>query len=136
MWEDRRASRSRVPPIEKDSEAVARDRTPPVVITDAPENPEVELRRREIRYVVMMVTRALCLVAGAIFVSTKPPLWGLWLALSIVGMVVLPWLAVIIANDRPARRRGRPERPTNRHDQPALPPGASKPAEHRVIEQG
>jgi uncharacterized membrane protein len=85
---------------------VARERKPtPVLITDAAENPEKELRRREIRYVIMMSVRALCLVAGAVLVSTKPPLWGLWLILCIVGMVVIPWLAVILANDRPAKSR-------------------------------
>jgi uncharacterized membrane protein len=86
---------------------VPRDRKrTPVLITDAPENPEREQRRREIRYVLMMSIRAVCLVVGAILVSTKPPLWGLWLVLAVVGMVVLPWLAVLMANDRPAKQRG------------------------------
>jgi Protein of unknown function (DUF3099) len=85
---------------------VARERKPtPVLITDAAENPEKELRRREIRYVIMMSIRALCLIAGAVLVSTKPPLWGLWLILCIAGMVLIPWLAVILANDRPAKSR-------------------------------
>ena len=81
-----------------------RDRRP-VLITDAAENPEKELRRRERRYVAMMMIRALCLVGGAIIVSTKPPLWGLWLVLCVLGMVFIPWLAVILANDRPAKSR-------------------------------
>jgi hypothetical protein len=86
---------------------VARDRKPaPVLITDAPEDPEREQRRREIRYVIMMSIRAACLVAGAIIVSSKPPLWGLWLALAVAGMVLLPWFAVIMANDRRPRRPG------------------------------
>jgi hypothetical protein len=34
-----------------------------VLITDAAEDPEREIRRREIRYVAMMLTRALCLIA-------------------------------------------------------------------------
>jgi hypothetical protein len=76
-----------------------------VLITDAPEDPEKELRHREIRYVLMMLTRAGCLVGGAIVVTTKPPLWPLWLVLLIVGMVLLPWLAVILANDRPPKSR-------------------------------
>lgn len=112
-------------------DAVVRDRKPPVLITDAAESPEKELRRREIRYVAMMLTRALCLIAGAVVVSTKPPLWGVWLGLCVLGMVLLPWLAVIIANDRPARRRGRPERPSPGPDQPTLP----APVDDRVIEQ-
>ena len=101
---------------------MARDRRPAVLITDAAEDPERELRRREIRYVATMLMRALCLIAGAVLVSAKPPLWGLWLGLCVVGMVVLPWLAVIAANDRPARRRGRPERPgPGSSGAPALP---------------
>jgi len=98
--------------------ARGRKRTP-VLITDAPENPEREQRRREIRYVIMMSIRAACLVAGAILVSTKPPLWGLWLALAVAGMVVLPWLAVIMANDRRPRRPGSIPTPTS--TQAALP---------------
>src|SRR5215831_9071057 len=85
-------------------DVVAHDRRPGV-ITDAAENPETELRRREIRYVVMMLTRAGCLVGAAILVTTKPPLWPLWVLLCVVGMVLLPWLAVILANDRPPKSR-------------------------------
>jgi len=108
---------------------VARERKPaPVLITDAPENPEREQRRREIRYVIMMSIRAACLVAGAIIVSTKPPLWGLWLTLAVAGMVVLPWLAVIMANDRRPRPPG--QVPTPPSTQAALP----APRDERVID--
>lgn len=79
----------------------------PVLITDAAEDPETELRRREIRYVAMMLARALCLVGGAVIVVQKPPLWQLWAILCVVGMVLLPWLAVILANDRPPKKRAR-----------------------------
>ena len=92
------------------------------LITDAPESPQRELHRREVRYVLMMSIRALCLIAGAILVSVKPPLLGLWLAFCIGGMVLLPWLAVILANDRPPRRRGEIPRPDPAPTQPALPP--------------
>jgi hypothetical protein len=105
-------------------DVVARDRRP-VVITDAPENPEKELRRREIRYVTMMLTRAGCLVGGAILVSTKPPLWPLWVLLCVVGMVLLPWLAVILANDRPPKTRAERLRDAQRHaTEPAALPAA------------
>jgi len=106
-------------------------RNQPVLITDAAEDPEREIRRREIRYVAMMLTRALCLVGGAFIVVQKPPLWGLWASLCVVGMVVLPWLAVILANDRPPRKRAAvPPRPGG-PDQPALPAAR----EHPVIDQ-
>jgi hypothetical protein len=114
-------------------ETVVRDRKPePVLITDAAEDPERELRRREIRYVAMMLLRAACLIAGAVIVSTKPPLWGLWVVLCIAAMVLLPWFAVILANDRPAKKRRRagvPNRPEP--TQPTLP----TPRDQRVIDQ-
>lgn len=108
-----------------------RDRRP-VLITDAAENPEKELRRRERRYVAMMMIRALCLVGGAILVSTKPPLWGLWLVLCVLGMVFIPWLAVILANDRPAKSRAERAQAAK----PTITTRASLPAprEDRVID--
>jgi hypothetical protein len=115
----------------REAHTVARERKP-VLITDAPENPESELRRREIRYVIMMSIRALCLVAGAVLVSTKPPLWGLWLILCIAGMVLLPWLAVILANDRPAKSRAERRAATQpRPEQQAALPQTSN---DRIIE--
>ena len=117
---------------------VVRDQKPaPVVITDAPENPDRERRRREIRYVLMMITRALCLIAAAVLVSTKPPLLGLWLALCVTGMVVLPWLAVILANDRPAKTRAErrnPPAPRPTYEPPAQAALPTPPA-GRVIDQ-
>jgi hypothetical protein len=92
-----------------------------ILITDAPESPARELRRREIRYVIMMSIRALCLIVAAILVSVRPPLVGLWIGLCVAGMVLLPWLAVILANDRPPRRRGEPSRYPSAPTQPALP---------------
>ena len=81
-----------------------RSRPRPVLITDAAEDPEREIRRREIRYVAMMLTRAGCLIGGAFIVVNKPPLWGLWAILCVIGMVLLPWMAVILANDRPPKK--------------------------------
>ena len=77
----------------------------PVLITDAARSQEDQFRSRQIRYVTMMSVRAACLVLGAVLVSLRPPLLGLWLVLCAAGMVLLPWAAVLIANDRPARSR-------------------------------
>jgi hypothetical protein len=86
---------------------VVRDRkVETVLITDAPEDPERELRRREIRYVGMMLLRAACLVVAAILASSRPPLWGVWVVACLVAMVLLPWFAVLLANDAPAKKRG------------------------------
>ena len=76
----------------------------PFVITDAEESPEVELRRREIRYVAMMLLRVACLVGAAVIVANKPPLWGVWTVLCVLGAVLLPWFAVLLANDAPPRK--------------------------------
>jgi hypothetical protein len=72
----------------------------PWLITDAARSQREQLRSREIRYVTMMGLRLSCLIAGAVVISLKPPLLPLWLALCAAGMVLLPWMAVIIANDR------------------------------------
>jgi hypothetical protein len=72
----------------------------PWLITDASRSQREQLRSREIRYVTMMGLRLSCLIAGAVLISLKPPLLPVWLALCAAGMVLLPWMAVIIANDR------------------------------------
>ena len=77
----------------------------PVLITDAAPSPDDQYRGRQIRYVSMMTLRAACLIAGAILVSVRPPLLAFWLILCAAGMVFLPWAAVLIANDRPAKTR-------------------------------
>jgi hypothetical protein len=72
----------------------------PQLITDADRSPEQELRSREIRYVVMMGIRALCVIVGAVLVMLKVPLLPLWLGLCVAGAVLLPMSAVMLANDR------------------------------------
>jgi Flp pilus assembly protein TadB len=73
----------------------------PVVITTAHESPDEEYDRRRKKYAIMMTLRALCVIGAA---STYRV--SLWLAMAfVVGGVVLPWCAVIIANDRPAKKR-------------------------------
>jgi hypothetical protein len=86
-----------------DSMVMTRRTHKPQLITDAPRNPEEELRSREIRYVIMMGLRASCVIAGGILVMTRPPLVGLWLILCVVAAVILPWAAVLLANDKAPR---------------------------------
>ena len=95
-------------------EAPVRRAPRPVLITDARPAPERELRGREIRYVAMMTLRAVCLILAVVLASLKVPLVGLWVSLCGVGMIVLPWLAVVIANDgppKPGRRARRRQSP-------------------------
>jgi hypothetical protein len=77
----------------------------PVLITDAARSQNDQYRSRQIRYVTMMSVRAGCLILGAVLVSVHPPLLAVWLILCAAGMVFLPWAAVLIANDRPARSK-------------------------------
>lgn len=99
----------------------------PELITDAPISPQQELRDRERRYVAMMLLRAACLLAaGALAIAEAPLLW-LWLPLCGLGMVLLPWLAVILANDGPPKPQHRWHRRT-----PVLVPAQALP---RTVEQ-
>jgi uncharacterized membrane protein len=76
-----------------------------VVITDAAQSPSDQLRSREKRYVTMMAARVACLIIGGVLVSLDVPLLPLWLTLCVAGMVLLPWMAVLIANDRLPRTK-------------------------------
>lgn len=70
------------------------------VITEARPSYDDEFRARRKRYVVMMAMRVPCLVLAAVFYHTP------WLAILIILISIpLPWMAVLIANDGPARKK-------------------------------
>ncbi len=73
------------------------------MITDAPRSHAEQLRSRQVRYLVMMSIRAVCLIVAAVLVGARVPLLALWLTLCVLAMVLLPWFAVLIANDRPVK---------------------------------
>jgi predicted tellurium resistance membrane protein TerC len=79
---------------------VKRNRPRPVVITDAQQSQDDQLRLREIRYLIMMGIRVVCVIVAGVLVSLHVPLLALWLTLCVAGAVLLPWTAVILANDR------------------------------------
>jgi hypothetical protein len=115
-------------------EALRVKRQHSVLITDAERSPDDQLRSRQIRYVTMMAVRALCLVVAAVLVGSNAPLLWLWVPLCVVGMVLLPWLAVIIANDRPPKEKYRLSRRLHRAQPPergprTLPTQPAEPAE-------
>ena len=70
-----------------------------VLITEAEPSLDDQFNARRKKYAIMMSTLAVCLVLAAVFYRT-------WWAMSIliVGAVVLPWMAVLIANDRPPKK--------------------------------
>lgn len=82
-----------------------RRRARPVVITNAEQSQDDQLHYREVRYLLMMSVRAVCLVAAAVLAAVHAPLLWLWIPICLFGMIAVPWLAVILANDRPRRRR-------------------------------
>ena len=65
--------------------------TQPQSITSLPEHPDVERRRRLIRYTLAMSLRVACVMA-CLFVQ------GWWLVLPVIGALVLPYVAVVVAN--------------------------------------
>ncbi|MEO5832683.1 MAG: DUF3099 domain-containing protein [Nakamurella sp.] len=70
----------------------------PVLITDAKESYQEQLARRRKRYAITMSMRIPFLIAAVLTISTP------WLALTLIMLSVpLPWIAVLIANDGPAR---------------------------------
>ena len=71
----------------------------PVLITAAEPSLEEQFVARRRKYVIMMSTRVVCLVLAAVSYHIK-----ILMAVFALAALVLPWAAVIIANDRPARR--------------------------------
>ncbi|WP_225726790.1 MULTISPECIES: DUF3099 domain-containing protein [Nocardia] len=80
----------------------------PVLITDAQSSLEDQHRSRVRRYTIIMAFRIPCLLLAAVAYSV----WGSALiSLLIIGVSIpLPWIAVLIANDRPPRRKDEPSR--------------------------
>lgn len=71
----------------------------PVLITEARASGDDQFDRRRRRYLIMMAMRAICIVAAAATVGISG-----WLAAAFVGAsLVLPWTAVLLANDRPPK---------------------------------
>jgi hypothetical protein len=105
----------------------------PVLITDAARSQGDQLRSREIRYVTMMGLRLACLIVGAILISIKPPLLALWLVFCAAGMVLLPWMAVLIANDRPAKSKAERLAPKPQPTQRALDQQPAEDPQTRTI---
>jgi len=98
--------------------------TPAVLITEAEPSYEEQHAARRRKYAIMMALRIPLLVGAALSYR----IW--WLALILILLSVpLPWAAVLIANDRPARKSER----VNRY----RPDGTEKQLEsreHPVIE--
>jgi predicted tellurium resistance membrane protein TerC len=79
-------------------------RTKSTVITDLPSSPDQDRHARMIRYSVAMGIRMVCLVLCVVI-----PDW--WRVIPAVGAIVLPYFAVVIANNASRRFMGSVQRP-------------------------
>ncbi|GGG08421.1 hypothetical protein GCM10007304_23130 [Rhodococcoides trifolii] len=77
-------------------------------ITEAHSSVEEQHRARVKKYLTIMSVRIPALVLAAISYS----IWANpWIAMAIIGISIpLPWMAVLIANDRPPRTADEPSR--------------------------
>src|ERR1700736_4664085 len=80
----------------------------PILITAAAPSYEVQHRQRVRKYLTIMSFRVPALLLAAVA-------YGMWhnglLSLAIIAVSIpLPWIAVLIANDRPPRRAEEPRR--------------------------
>ncbi|SDK39355.1 Protein of unknown function [Actinopolyspora mzabensis] len=96
----------------------------PVLITEAEPSYDDQQAARRKKYALMMSLRIPCLVAAVMVY----PIW--WLSLIIIAVSIpLPWIAVLVANDRPPRKSehvNRYHRDSRRRE--------LEDAEHRVID--
>ena len=72
----------------------------PVLITEAEPSRTDQHAARKKRYAITMGIRGICIVLAAVFHQI---LW-LMLAFAVLG-AVLPWIAVVMANDGPPKKR-------------------------------
>lgn len=100
----------------------------PVLITRAAPPYEEEHRQRVRKYLTLMSFR----VPALIFAAVAYNVWhNGWISLAIVAVSIpLPWMAVLIANDRPPRRADEPRR----FDQARRHTPLAPTAEHPVLE--
>lgn len=84
------------------------DTSRPVLITSAAPSYEAEHRARVRKYLTLMSFRVPALILAAVAYGT----WhnGLISLLIVAVSIPLPWMAVLIANDRPPRRTNEPRR--------------------------
>ena len=99
----------------------------PALITEAAPSLDQQHRDRVKRYSILMGFRIPCLVLAAVA-------YGLWsnalISLLIIGVSIpLPWIAVLIANDRPPRSKSEPSRWDGRRAAKAIESG-----QHRSID--
>lgn len=115
-----------IPMPGSDQDLLFDDEGRPVLITRAALSHEEQHRRRVRKYLSLMFWRIPAFIAAAIA-------YGIWhnglISLAILAASIpLPWMAVLIANDRPPRRAEEPRRFPDAPTRIALFPTAERPA--------
>jgi len=97
----------------------------PVLITAAEPSYEEQHRARVRKYLTLMAIR----IPALIFAALAYGAWhnGLISLLIVAASVPLPWMAVLIANDRPPRRANEPRRFDDARRRTPLFPTAERP---------
>ena len=93
-----------------------------VVITSVPISNDDEYEHRKKKYAVMMGIRAVCVLLAVIFCRIE---FGVAIGFAIAGLV-LPWCAVLIANDGPAKKKRVELGHVSQASERALPPGSDR----------
>ena len=94
------------------TQQVPRPRRPePVLITEAQPSLVEQHAARKKRYAITMGIRAICVILAASFYQV---VW-LMLIFAVLG-TILPWIAVVMANDGPPKKRVDPNRYDARPD--------------------
>jgi hypothetical protein len=101
----------------------------PVLITAAEPAYDVQHRQRVRKYLTLMAFRIPALILAAVAYG----MWhnGLVSLLIVAASIPLPWMAVLIANDRPPRRADEPRRFDGVGRRTPLFPTAERPALER-----
>ena len=100
-------------------------RSEPVLITEAEPSLAEQHAFRKRRYTITMTVRGVALVLAAVFYQV---VW-LMIIFAVLG-IVLPWVAVLMANDRPPKKK----LPVNRYSPPRPDRILEAPRQARVIE--
>ncbi|RVW09662.1 DUF3099 domain-containing protein [Prescottella agglutinans] len=99
----------------------------PALITEAAQSIEDQHRARVKKYLTIMSFRIPALILAAIAYGA---FGNPWISVGIIALSIpLPWIAVLIANDRPPRSKDEPSRYDHRDAARAL-----EARQHRTIE--
>ncbi len=94
-------------------------RAEPIVITEAEPSYDDQLAARRKRYMLTMSMRIPLLIAATVLYH------HLWISIPLLLISIpLPWVAVLLANDRPARKQAKKVVPGVINYERALPPSS------------